>query len=185
MAKRIILLLSCVFCLQFVVAQSMTDEQIMQYISQEQEKGTDQQTIATKLLQKGVTFERLNRIKKKTRAASKANAAGSATSRSREGGNSVLYFDEYLLMEPRVFGHNIFNNELLTFEPSNNIPTPSDYILGAGDYVFIDVWGASQNLIETEISPDGKIVVEGVGPLHLAGKSVQEANKYLADKLHV
>lgn len=183
MAKRIILLLSCVFCLQFVVAQSMTDEQIMQYISQEQEKGTDQQTIATKLLQKGVTFERLNRIKKKTRAASKANAAGSATSRSREGGNSVLYFDEYLLMEPRVFGHNIFNNELLTFEPSNNIPTPSDYILGAGDYVFIDVWGASQNLIETEISPDGKIVVEGVGPLHLAGKSVQEANKYLADKL--
>ena len=185
MAKRIILLLSCVFCFQFVVAQSMTDEQIMQYVLQEQEKGTDQQIIATKLLQKGVTFERLNRIKKKARATSKANStAGAAvTSRSREAGNSVLYFDEYLLMEPRVFGHNIFNNELLTFEPSNNIPTPSDYILGAGDYVFIDVWGASQNLIETEISPDGKIVVEGVGPLHLAGKSVQEANKYLAEKL--
>ena len=192
MVKKIVLLLSCVFCLQFVVAQSMSDEQIIQYVAQEQERGTDQRTIATKLLQKGVTFERLNKIKKKYQnGASLYKTSGAVSgknvvsSRSREAvtDNSLLYFDEYLLMQPRVFGHDIFNNELLTFESSINIPTPSDYVLGAGDYVFIDVWGASQNIIESEISPDGKIFVEGVGPLNLAGKSVQEANKYLNDVL--
>ena len=187
MAKRFVLLLSCVFCLQFVVAQSMSDEQIIQYVMAEQAKGTDQRTIAAKLMQKGVTFERLNKIKKDY--AGKKQTLGTSASveeqeistRSREtvSNDSWLYFDEYLLSEPRVFGHNIFNNELLTFESSKNIPTPSDYVLGAGDYVIIDIWGVSQNIIESEISPDGKIVVEGVGPLHLAGKTVEEANEYL------
>ena len=78
-----------------------------------------------------------------------------------------------------VFGRNIFNNELLTFESSKNLPTPSDYVLGAGDVVIIDVWGASQKFIETTISPDGKIVLDNVGPLHIAGKTVEAANKYL------
>ena len=187
MAKRFVLLLSCVFCLQFVVAQSMSDEQIIQYVMAEQAKGTDQRTIAAKLMQKGVTFERLNKIKKdyagkkQTLGTSAAVEEQEISTRSREtvSNDSWLYFDEYLLDEPRVFGHNIFNNELLTFESSKNIPTPSDYVLGAGDYVIIDIWGVSQNIIESEISPDGKIVVEGVGPLHLAGKTVEEANEYL------
>ena len=66
MAKKILLLLSCVFCLQFAVAQSMSDEQIINFVQAEQEKGSDQRTIATKLLQKGVSPERIRAIKKKT-----------------------------------------------------------------------------------------------------------------------
>ena len=192
MAKKIVLLLSCVFCLQFAVAQTMSDEQIIQYVMAEQQKGTDQRTIASKLLQKGVSFERLRKIKENYNNSTAAGGGSAAiiddqnvSSRSREtvSNDSWLYFDEYLLSEPRVFGHNIFNNELLTFESSKNIPTPSDYVLGAGDYVIIDIWGVSQNIIESEISPDGKIVVEGVGPLHLAGKTVEEANEYLKSVL--
>ena len=65
MSKKILLLLSCVFCLQFAVAQTMSDEQIINFVVKEQEKGSDQRTIATKLLQKGVSPERLRDIKKK------------------------------------------------------------------------------------------------------------------------
>ena len=85
--------------------------------------------------------------------------------------------------KPKVFGRNIFNNKLLTFAPYLDVPTPADYVLGAKDFVFIDVWGASQNMIEAEISPDGTIVIEGVGPLHLAGKTVKAANEYLKEVL--
>ena len=222
MAKKILLLLSCVFCLQFAVAQSMSDEQIINFVQAEQEKGSDQRTIATKLLQKGVSPERIRAIKKKYDAEKSllgannlvGNKKGDNRSRSNNENtqqrlgdikkqnaytrneklgmledemafldiDSVLYYRN-LLNEPRVFGRNIFNNELLTFESSSNVPTPSDYILGAGDVVIIDIWGASQDLIESEISPDGKIVVEGVGPLHLAGKNVKEANTYLNEVL--
>ena len=65
MAKKILILLSCVFCLQFVVAQTMSDEQIIDFVLAEQEKGADQRAIATKLLQKGVSPERIRDIKKK------------------------------------------------------------------------------------------------------------------------
>ena len=49
-------------------AQSMTDNQVIQFVLQEQQKGSDQQTIVTKLLQKGVTAEQLRRIRKKYEA---------------------------------------------------------------------------------------------------------------------
>ena len=65
MAKKIFLLLSCVFCFQLAIAQTMSDEQIMDFVLTEQEKGSDQRTIASKLLQKGVSPERIRDIKKK------------------------------------------------------------------------------------------------------------------------
>ena len=46
-------------------AQSMTEGQIIQFVQQEQQKGSDQQTIVTKLLQKGVTVDQLRKIRKK------------------------------------------------------------------------------------------------------------------------
>ena len=57
----------------------------------------------------------------------------------------------------KIFGHDIFNNKNLTFEPNMNIATPQDYRLGPGDAVFIDIYGASQNTIESTVSPDGTI----------------------------
>ena len=197
MAKKIVLLLSCVFCLQFAVAQSMSDEQITQYVLTEQSRGTSQSTIANNLLQKGVTFDRLRKLKENYRVSSSSVSSASVTSSTTTtsaqmgdmqnvgvpSGDAWLYFDEYLLLEPRVFGHNIFNNQLLTFESSSNTPVPSDYVLGAGDQVIINIWGVSQSLIEQTISKEGKIIVDGVGPLFLAGKSVEDANKYVNDVL--
>ena len=48
--------------------QSMTEGQIIQFVQQEQQKGSDQQTIVAKLLQKGVTVEQLRNIRKKYEA---------------------------------------------------------------------------------------------------------------------
>ncbi len=232
MAKKILLLLSCVFCLQLAVAQKMSDDQIMKYVLSEQEKGVSQNEIAKQLLQKGVTPAQLREIKKKYNAeknllgASDLLGSGNESNRLREKReeteelrqkrdaglvvsnrekskkyseeeqlnmlndemefldiDSIQYYNDKLSSKSQVFGRNIFNNELLTFEPAYNIPTPADYVLGAGDQVFIDVWGASENLVDAIISPDGKIIVEGVGPLHLAGKSVEAANKYVNDVL--
>ena len=79
----------------------------------------------------------------------------------------------------QIFGHNIFENEYLTFEPNINVATPSNYRLGAGDEVIIDVWGASQKTIREIISPEGTVQIENLGPVYLGGKTVKEANDYL------
>lgn len=94
--------------------------------------------------------------------------------------DSVVYYQNLLKEKEEVFGRNLFNNELLTFEPAMNIPAPADYILGAGDQVIIDVWGASQMTFDNIISPEGFIIVEGVGKVKLAGLTVAEANKYVS-----
>ena len=64
-----------------------------------------------------------------------------------------------------VFGRNIFTVRNLSFEPSLDIPTPENYVLGSGDELIIDVWGASENTVREIISPEGTIHVAGIGPI--------------------
>lgn len=83
----------------------------------------------------------------------------------------------------QVFGRNIFNAKNLTFQPSTNIATPANYTIGPADMVTINIWGASQQTVEAEVSSDGYIVIEGVGPVKLAGLTVERAKNVLRNKL--
>ena len=83
----------------------------------------------------------------------------------------------------KIFGHDIFNNEDLTFEPNMNIATPDNYVLGPGDAVFVDIYGASQRSVQETISPDGFIVIEGFGPIQVSGLTVQQANSRVRSQL--
>lgn len=82
-----------------------------------------------------------------------------------------------------VFGRDIFNKRMLTFEPTMNIATPANYVVGAGDRVIIDIYGASQKTEQLEVSPDGTITVEGFGPIHIAGLTVTAANAKIKEQL--
>ena len=83
----------------------------------------------------------------------------------------------------KIFGHDLFNNKDLTFEPNMNIATPDNYRLGPGDNVYIDVYGASQKTIEGTVSPDGTVVVEGFGPIAVGGMTVAQANSAIRSRL--
>ena len=83
----------------------------------------------------------------------------------------------------KVFGRDIFNNKELSFEPNMNISTPQKYVLGAGDAVIIDIYGASQKTINSTVSPDGDITIEGFGPVKVAGLTVEQANARLKNQL--
>ena len=219
-------------------AQAMTDNQVIQFVQQEQQKGSDQQTIVTKLFQKGVTAEQLRRIRKKYEAQKtqlgavdlqeqsatpnntanrmRTNKEKALEKQNQKNGfmirsqreemeeklktrtdrqndlndeiefmdiDSLIYYQNYFRDENQVFGRNIFNNKLLTFEPNQNMATPANYCLGAGDLVVIDVWGASQQTFEGTISPDGVVVVDGVGPIKLAGQTVKQATQTVKSRL--
>lgn len=196
--------------IQVVVAQSMSDEQVVRYVQEQNEKGVSQQTIATELVKRGVKPEQLRRIKSKYEAEKAQLGAKNLTGDNRTRQKNVTNFggveketetdllvedldfmavDSLIVTEPmktdeqQVFGRNIFNNKLLTFEPAMNVPTPDTYRLGAGDQVIIDVWGASQTTFTGTVSPDGTVTIEGVGPVKLAGMTVKEANRYLKNSL--
>ena len=83
----------------------------------------------------------------------------------------------------KVFGRDMFNKKYLTFEPEMNIATPQSYVLGPGDMVNIDIWGASSDQISTTISPDGTITVENGGVIELSGLTVAQAKQRLRSRL--
>ncbi len=85
--------------------------------------------------------------------------------------------------QKKIFGHDIFNNKKLTFEPDMNIATPADYRLGPGDAVFVDIYGASQKNIQATVSPDGDINIDGYGPVQVSGLTVDQANSKLRNTL--
>lgn len=222
-----------------VAQSSMTDQQIIAFVLEEQEKGTSQQQIATQLLKRGVSIDQLKRVKQKYERqmsgdglgakdittdgksrlrknnAKKTDDGGISQYRQKDGNrvksnvydetnldlmdmqdelnsfvpDSAAIFERLLKQEQesknkkKVFGHDIFNNEELSFEPNMNIATPSNYRLGAGDAVYIDIWGSSNNSFEGTITPDGTIQIEGYGPVSISGMTVEEANKKLRREL--
>lgn len=83
----------------------------------------------------------------------------------------------------KVFGRDIFNNKDLSFEPNMNIATPANYRLGPGDAVYIDIYGASQKTIESTVSPEGTVTIEGFGPVQVSGMTVAQANAQLRSTL--
>ena len=82
-----------------------------------------------------------------------------------------------------VFGRNIFNNRLLTFEPNMNIATPQNYVLGPGDQLIIDIYGASQKSQQLQVSPEGKVTIPGYGPVKVSGMTVAAAQSHIRSTL--
>ena len=83
-----------------------------------------------------------------------------------------------------IFGYDVFmGNTFLSFQSNLNIPTPLDYVIGAGDKLFIDIYGQSENYYQVEVSPDGYAILENVGPVNLNGLTLEEAKRRLNSRL--
>lgn len=240
MRKLVILTLLMVCFTSAAYAQSsMTDDQVIKFVMKENEEGTSQSQIVTKLMQRGVDIEQIRRVRKKYERLAKEKGLGTTvaesddnTSDSRLRKNNsedkddtpsyrlkdknkdkykFVYDDtneDWLDMQDelngfmpdstamfermkeeldknkkRVFGRDIFNNKELSFEPNMNIATPQNYRLGPGDAVFIDIYGASQKTIESTVSPEGTVTIEGFGPVYISGMTVQQADAQLRTQL--
>jgi protein involved in polysaccharide export with SLBB domain len=214
------------------MAQSMTDQQVMQFVIEQHQQGVSQQQIVTKLMQRGVNIDQIKRVRKKyehqmrngglgvvntttepDNRLRQNNAPDPNSTTFRQAGDPTMRYNntydendpqymairgelnsfmpdtldmERMRMEQnrkRVFGRDIFNNHNLTFEPNVNIATPQNYVLGPGDAVNVDVWGASHNSFQSTVSPDGTIQIEGFGPVSVSGLTVEQANARLRSQL--
>ena len=179
-----------------LMAQSMSDSQVLEYVKDGIRQGKEQKQLASELARKGVTKEQAMRVKQLYEQQNNVNTSKSTgtdinESRLREETkeNTSDMLEDHpttqdLARGDQVFGRNIFNTRNLTFEPSVNLATPSNYRLGPGDEVIIDIWGASQNTIRQQISPEGTINISKIGPVNLSGMTVSAANDYLKAALN-
>ena len=250
MKRLVTLIASVMVCVTMSWAQSgMTDNQVMDYVIEQNAKGVSRQQIVMQLMQRGVTIDQIRRIQKKYQKQIKNGALGAeditagskdSKTRMRESNgdkrreqkqedkrkasqfrikdtkkknqiqrhtyndededfvemdeamdfmmpDSLKYFDDEFLKKDeekrKIFGHDVFNNQNLTFESSMNLATPQNYVLGPGDVVNVDVWGASEENVSETISPDGTITIQSIGVIQLVGLSVSQAKSRLKQVL--
>ena len=85
--------------------------------------------------------------------------------------------------EFKRFGSDFFNNKNISETPELFIATPSDYRLGPGDELMINLYGASENTYSVQISRNGTLKIDRAAPIYLSGLSINSAKKRLIKSL--
>ena len=182
MRKTLILFIFSITLSTLVYAQQMTDSQVVAYLKDAKAEGKSQSQITMELMRRGVTQQQVERIRDQY-LSDQDNASNNSNDEDRVREEAVESIPQAIDTASQIYGHNLFTNKNLTFEPNSNLATPENYTLGPGDEVIIDIWGANENTIRQTISPDGNIQISGLGPVYLSGMTIKEANRFLQREL--
>ena len=185
------------FCFTVSVwAQQMSDQQVIKSAIEQRKTGASEADIAKQLIKQGATLEQLNRLRSQyanqiQEASQTTSPEGMVGKPTRMGNNNPTLQDSPSHAEnvkseekgKKVFGRDIFNNKNLSFEPQMNIATPQNYVIGPGDELIIDIYGATQESISLTVRPEGDIVVPNYGPIQVSGLTMSAAQNRISGKL--
>jgi protein involved in polysaccharide export with SLBB domain len=178
--------------IQNIKVDDLSDAQLEQLIKRAESSGMTEQQLEAMARERGMPAtevaklrQRINQLRKKGSSSSKTSAPKNNTGREWEQEEEPFEEKEILLTEEeeKIFGFSLFRNNNLTFTPNLNIPTPQNYILGAGDQLLIDIYGASQFEYDLNINSEGLIFIPNVGPVNVAGLTVEAATSRLKNSL--
>jgi protein involved in polysaccharide export with SLBB domain len=83
----------------------------------------------------------------------------------------------------RQYGYSMFAANVSTFAPVDDIPVGPDYVLGPGDDLTINVWGAVDSTLVRTVDRNGRIVLPKVGDLRIWGLTFSQADRLIRDEL--
>lgn len=192
--KRVIrILLFVCFTVMYVNAgaqlpgsiESLSDEQLIQLMSKYQLTGLSEMELETKAREAGLSSDQILVLKKRV-ALLEGTGAGIGDASYNNKTNSYVLRNKVYTKGPtrknkdssnvlQVFGTEIFDNTDLSFEPNMSIATPGNYIIGVNDQLVIDVYGVSDNTTKLRVTTEGDIRFPKLGPIHVAGMSIEDA----------
>jgi protein involved in polysaccharide export with SLBB domain len=84
-----------------------------------------------------------------------------------------------------IFGMNLFysKDRKLNFAPNLNLATPQSYVLGPGDMLYVDIYGQSERYYEANITPEGTLILENIGPINVSGLTIEAATQVIKNRL--
>lgn len=194
MSKKLAILAAALLLFAGVQAHAqMTDTAIIQYLTEGVASGKSEAQLGNELLSKGVSVSQIQRLLKVYKSGNAVMYTARPTNKlddvrperkaqtdDAEQVNTIPADTTAASMTDdaiRIYGHDVFTNRKLSFEPNVNSATPDDYVLGPGDEVVIDIWGVNEATIRQTISPEGRIIVSQIGAIDLAGLTIKAATK--------
>lgn len=162
---------------------ALSDAQFQAYVQQAQLSGLSEAELEAKARERGLSAVQISQIK--ARMASMNNSSmgdkktTNATYESRKPINTKNEFKKEDKKGLQIFGSEFFSNANLTFEPNMRIATPSNYVLGVDDEISIDIFGYSEKTTKYKINTEGQIRIPNIGPVTIAGLTIEEARTKL------
>lgn len=178
-----------------IVIDELSDEQIVQLINRMNLSGQSESELERKALEAGFTETQVSRLKERIASIKEKqgdNKKNNNQNNTKDDGNDRNNRSENRnssntnvgsQRKNKVFGSEFFSSQNITFEPNLKIATPSNYILGPGDKVNLDIFGYSDVQYKLEISADGFIRIPNVGPVYVSGLSFEEARVKVKNQL--
>ena len=174
----------------------LSDEQLKGYLEQSQKQGLSESELIMMAKARGASDADIAKFRKrieglKMAKAPKGQGVGVAAQTSffgivpdSTGVNQNKLDDTAPKKDPSyIFGAAFFDQAQSNLAPNLQLATPERYQLGPGDQISIALWGAATNVYQETISSSGNIVIDGVGPIGLSGKTVAQARTTLKAQL--
>ena len=172
----------------------LSDAQIRQYLERAEAQNISDQQIESQAIVRGMPSAEVSKLMTRIRRIRQSSGQG----QNRPGGlrrsstsmaDSSRYtqrdasLDAITQEEKKIFGFDLFNNEELTFEPSQNLATPKNYQVGPGDELSVNIWGASRQSYLLDVNRDGTVTLDNLGPVYINGLTIDEAEDRIINRL--
>lgn len=176
----------------------LSDEQLINYMKQAESSGYTQSQLEAFARQRGMPETQISKLRNRIsqlrlNAGQSISTDGSTTNErtfpimsesdifGRLAGETTVV--ELTEAQKKIFGFDLFRSDKLNFSPNLNIATPEGYVLGPGDGVVIDLWGATQQYWTLEVSPEGTIRPQDLSPVYVSGLTIEKAREKVIDRL--
>ncbi len=167
-----------------VKVDMLSDEQLQEMLERAKLQGLNESQVVTMARERGMPAGEVGKLqqriaKLKQGGAQNLESQGTSSARAVEETQTTatqVAPESLTPYQQKIFGFTLFYNKELNFNPSLNIPTPQGYVLGSGDQLLIDIYGASQQSYDLKVNPDGKILVPNIGPISVGGSTVAAAS---------
>jgi protein involved in polysaccharide export with SLBB domain len=84
-------------------------------------------------------------------------------------------------LEP--FGYDLFNALPSTYAPVGDVPVPSQYVVGPGDMIQVQLLGNTQAEHSLEVGRDGTVLFPDLGPIAVAGLTFPQARQTIEQRV--
>jgi polysaccharide export outer membrane protein len=84
----------------------------------------------------------------------------------------------------KPFGYDLFDNSVVGLLPKLNQPVPSDYIVGPGDVLQVQLFGTLNSNLRLTVGRNGEISFPQIGPLAVAGERYSTMQKEIEERVN-
>ena len=85
--------------------------------------------------------------------------------------------------ELKRFGLELFDAEVSTFAPVDDMPAPDGYFLGAGDTLNVYMYGNEEADLVLAVNRDGQLILPRLGPISVAGLTFDQVRELINAKV--